>query len=113
MYSTFVLSYEGAQIGNHTFIIDVLGLLEGFDNALDPNAMIEEMIQLFMPRPLTEGQKTYLKSVLIPGLPDFEWTVEYSEYLNDPTNPDKKMAVENRLRSMLNALLALPEYYLM
>ena len=42
---------------------------------------------------LNDDQLFYLKDILIPGLPDFEWTVEYGAYLNDPTNDAKKMAV--------------------
>jgi hypothetical protein len=49
---------------------------------------------------------------LIPGLPDFEWTVEYGDYVNDPTNEDLAMGVENKLRNLLTAMLTMPEYYL-
>jgi hypothetical protein len=70
-------------------------------------------VDLVLPFPLTQGQLDSLKELLIPGLPDFEWTVEYGQYLNDPTNETTKKAVENRLIPLFVGLLGLPEFQLM
>jgi hypothetical protein len=61
---------------------------------------------------LSQAQLDNLKEVLIPGLPDFEWTVEYGLYLNEPTNEVYKGAVENRLKPLFAAIMALPEFQL-
>jgi hypothetical protein len=50
--------------------------------------------------------------VLIPGLPDYEWTVEYTDYLNNPSDPTLAAAVETKLRNLLVAMLSMPEFYL-
>lgn len=92
--------------------IDVIKVVDQIPLATDPNAMIEALVDLMLPWPLTEAQLIYLKDILIPGLPDFEWTVEYGAYLNDPTDDAKKMAVENRLRALFTALMGLPEFQL-
>jgi uncharacterized protein (DUF1800 family) len=92
--------------------IDVLKVVSQIPNAEDPNVMIEALVSLAMPWPLTAEQLAYLKEILIPGLPDFEWTVEYGTYLLDPSNEANKMAVENRLRALFRALLAMPEFQL-
>lgn len=92
--------------------IDVLKVADGIPNAVDPNALIKHLADLLMPWPLTDAQLAYLKEVLIPGLPDFEWSVEYGLYLQDPDNEAIRMAVENRLRVMFIALLGLPEFQL-
>lgn len=92
--------------------IDVLKVVSEIPNATDPNQMIQGLVDLLMPYPLTELQMAYLKEVLIPGLPDFEWTVEYGQYLNNPGDDAIRMAVENRLRALFMALLALPEFQL-
>lgn len=92
--------------------IDVLKVASGIPDAIDPNELIGGLVELALPWPLTDGQLEYLKEILIPGLPDFEWTVEYGAYLSDPTDPAKKMAVENRLRALFLALLGLPEFQL-
>lgn len=92
--------------------INVLEVAEGIPGSLDPNVLIESLISLLLSYPLTTGQTDYLKEALIPGLPDFEWTVEYGQYLNNPSDDAIRMSVENRLKSLLLALLALPEFQL-
>lgn len=92
--------------------IDVLKVVDAIPNALDPNIMISELVDLVMPWPLTAEQHVYLKDTLIPGLPDFEWTVEYGQYLNNPQDDAIRMGVENRLRAFFIALLGLPEFQL-
>ena len=92
--------------------IDVLKVVDKIPNATDPNAMIAGLVSLALPWPLTQAQLDYLKEILIPGLPDFEWTVEYGAYLLDPTNDTIRMAVELRLRALFLALMGLPEFQL-
>ena len=108
---------DGISIGQLVYLnrplgIDVLKVVAKIPNAEDPNVMIEALTKLALPWPLTADQLAYLKEILIPGLPDFEWTVEYGAYLLDPTDDAKKMAVENRLRALFVALLGLPEFQL-
>lgn len=106
------LSYGQIVFMNRKLGIDVLKVIEKIPNAIDPNAMIEGLVKLALPWPLTAEQLDYLKEILIPGLPDFEWTVEYGAYLLDPTNEVAKTSVEGRLRLLFVALLGLPEFQL-
>jgi uncharacterized protein (DUF1800 family) len=92
--------------------IDVLKVASEIENSNDPNILIQSLVDLLLPYPLTDIQMAYLKESLIPGLPDFEWTLEYGAYLNDPTNEVIKVAVENQLRALFLTLLALPEFQL-
>ncbi|MDH3649660.1 MAG: DUF1800 domain-containing protein [Saprospiraceae bacterium] len=91
---------------------DVLGMIENLEGANEPVALIDELVALLLPEEITEDQKTYLKSILLPGLPDYEWTVEYNEYLANPNNRELKTAVENRLKGMISGMMSLPEYQL-
>ena len=59
-----------------------------------------------------QQQIDVLKETLIPGLPDFEWTIEYQRYINDPDNEELKAGVDLRLRSLLRTMLARPENHL-
>jgi len=97
---------------NRPWSIDVLKVVDKIPNAADPNMMILALTNLALPWPLTQSQLDNLKEVLIPGLPDFEWTVEYGAYLLDPTNDAKRLAVENRLRALFLSIMALPEFQL-
>ncbi|HZV72006.1 MAG TPA: DUF1800 domain-containing protein [Saprospiraceae bacterium] len=97
---------------NRPYGIDVLKVVDAIPNSTDPNDMILALVDLVLPYPLTQAQLDYLKDVLIPGLPDFEWNIEYGAYLNDPTNDTIRMGVENRLKALFMALLGLPEFQL-
>lgn len=110
LVNTFAL--DRIMVNGYPFGYDPLTFIEQLDNRLNPNALIEGLSALLHPQPLTDVQKTALKDVLIPGLPDFEWTLEYDNYLQDPENPEKAMAVESKLRQLTRALLSLAEFHL-
>ena len=112
MGATDVMTTIGIPIGGNNIVIDVLTFIETIDDPLDPNAVIEEFARILFPQPITENQKAYLKNILIPGLPDFEWTVEYSDYLSDPGNVNLAASIEAKLRFLLRSMLNMPEYYL-
>ncbi|MEZ4950067.1 MAG: DUF1800 domain-containing protein [Saprospiraceae bacterium] len=92
--------------------LDVLKLASRLDNPTDPNDLIDELTRLLMPQPISPGQKTYLKELLIPGLPDYEWSIEYGQYLGNPDDKDLKNSIEGKLRILLNGILEMPESYL-
>ena len=112
MYYTAIMATQGISTAGVNAKIDILSLVSTLDDPFDPNNLIEEMSRILMPQPLTASQKTFLKTVLIPGLPDFEWTVEYSDHVNNPDDPNLAAAVESKLRNMLVVMLSLPEFYL-
>ncbi len=62
--------------------------------------------------PLTDNQKLFLKGVLLPGLPDYEWSAEWTNYLADPANATKKAAVNAKLQDLLTFMMSMPEYQL-
>lgn len=113
MLLTDVFSTTGFQFGNNPrIVIDILEMVSRLDSPADPNALILDLAKLYFPQPLTEKQLASLKEVLIPGLPDFEWTVEYNEYLSHPDDQNLKASVEAKLRALLRTMLSMPEYYL-
>lgn len=103
---------DGFNINQRPIKIDLLAVVSKIDNAEDPNELINNLADTIFPFSIAQSQKDFLKEILIPGLPDFEWTVEYGEYLGDPDNPDLKDGVERKLDSLFNAMLKMPEFYL-
>ncbi|UYZ62024.1 DUF1800 domain-containing protein [Hymenobacter weizhouensis] len=93
---------------------DVLALAQALPaaTAADANLLIAEFTKLLLPIPLTANQLSYLNDILLPGLPDFEWTVEWNGYLAAPTNATRRMGVESKLRALFKAILGLAEYHL-
>ena len=94
-------------------IADPIAMAESTSDPGDPNALLAEWALLLLPVTLTQEQQNGLKEILIPGLPDFEWTVEWNKYKNNPGDVNQKKAVETVLRNVLRAILRMPEYYLM
>ncbi len=107
-----LLARRQLAIGDNQFGIDVLDFVSKLDNPFDVNEMIDEFSRIVFARELTQNQKDYLKEVLIPGLPDFEWNVEYSEYAADPGNENLARAVEAKLQNMLQAMIGMAEFQL-
>ena len=103
----------GYEIAGERIIVDPLKTIDALNNPSDVNAMIEEVVEIFLPKPITLSQRVYLKSVLIPGLPDFEWEVEYLEYAVDPTNVNLANPVRSKLKNMFTVIVTMAEYQLM
>ena len=97
---------------NQTFHlgIDVIALAASLDNPSDPNELILEFSKILFPNPVDQGQLDVLKDVLIPGLPDFEWTVEYSDFASGNTSLEE--SVKLKLKLLISTMLKMPEFYL-
>jgi len=109
---TDLMTLIGFRVLGLTIQIDFLDHISRYDNPTDPNDLIDEAIALHCPKDFTEEQKTFLKSALLPGLPDFEWTVEYGEYLGNPSDEGLSRAVHTKLRLFFRTLMLHPEYHL-
>ncbi|WP_147320975.1 DUF1800 domain-containing protein [Hymenobacter lapidiphilus] len=100
--------------GNYRLLTDIVGWVQALPKATaaDPNLLVGELVRLLVPVELTANQLAFLNDTLIPGLPDFEWTVEWNDYLATPTNATKKMAVDTKLRALTRQLMGLAEYHI-
>ncbi|MEM7574779.1 MAG: DUF1800 domain-containing protein [Bacteroidota bacterium] len=107
---------DGIMIGNggtqEPLRADLLAFVAGLNQPEDPNLLIDQLAELLFPRPIAQEQKVVLKDILIPGLPDFEWTVEYGTYAEDPTDEELAASIQTKLRRLLVAMLNMPEYQL-
>jgi len=74
--------------------------------------MIDEWVALLFPRPIPDSQRTFLKELLLPGLPDTQWAVEYANYQANPNDESIARALETNLRRMVRSMLEMPEYQL-
>ncbi len=109
---TNLLTGDGVGQGQLRARIDPLIAITLLPDPYEPNAVIEGFAQLLFPQPITDSQKAALKEVLLPGLPDYVWTSEYAAYEANPNDPVYADAVEVKLRSLLQVMLSMPEFYL-
>jgi len=105
----FIYAFEDDGL---TFEIPTIDFLESINNPSDPNEVVNEFTKIMLPMPLANNQKTFLKNVLLSGLPDFEWTMEYNNYLDNPNDLNIKMSLENKIKDLLFTISILPEYHL-
>jgi uncharacterized protein (DUF1800 family) len=104
---------NGISSSGTKVIIDAIGYVNTLSDPSDPNVIVNETAQFLFGVALTDSQKTFLKGVLIPGLPDYEWTSEWYTYVADPTNTTKLNAVKSKLQTLLSFMMSMPEYQLM
>ena len=107
LWASYVREADGAR-----FPLDHLAYIAAFDNPSDPDEVVREFAERLLPTPLSAPQLAALKGALIPGLPDFEWTIEYGKHLDDPDDENVRMAVSARLRNVLWAITNSAEYRL-
>ena len=108
--TTFARS--GYTTGGATLVIDSLAFASRLNRPDEPDLLIDELCDCLYPIPLTSAQKAFLKNTLLPGLPDYEWTVEWMDYVNDPTNPLKSTPVKSKLQTLLSTMMQMPEFQL-
>ena len=103
---------NGLVLGDFNFELDLIGFIAQSSDPYDPNVLIEDAVEVLFSHPISQNQHDFLKNLLIPGLQDVSWTMEYSEFLADPTDPDRLEGIKNKLKSMFGIMLKMPEFYL-
>lgn len=107
------LVFNGFKVGNNPAApLPLLAWITNMTNPHIPDDLIDGFVKLLFPRPISDAKKAYLKEVLLPGLPDYEWTIEYTDYLNNPGDMNLKNAVLNKLRNLVSTMMQMPEYQL-
>lgn len=93
-------------------VVNPFTVFDQFTNKDNPNDVIRQFTELLLPIEISDILKDELKEILIPGLPDFEWTVEYNDYKNDSNNTTKKNAIASKLIDLIKAIKNLPQFQL-
>jgi uncharacterized protein (DUF1800 family) len=108
------LLHEGFKAFGQKVEIDVLA----FVNKLDPgeaaiaDLLIDRLSEMVLPNLLPDAQKLRLKKAFLAGLPDYEWTIEFGDYLAEPEDPAFSEPIRLKLIQLLEAFLSLAEYQL-
>lgn len=92
--------------------IPVMDIINALPNPSDIDEMLKDLTAQLFAYPLGPSQFTLLKDVLLNGLPDYEWNIEYSEYSSNPTDPQIFAAIDAKVRVLFSVLLNFPEFML-
>lgn len=101
----------GYPTGN-AITTDVLALANATSKPGTVDTLVSELAALFYPITLTDVQIKYLKDVMLSGLPEYEWGVEWDDYVAAPADATKIKPVETRLRALFGAMMQLAEFQL-
>ena len=101
------------SISNDILRIDHIPFASQFDKPEDPNELIDDVVRLLLPQPISDTKKLLLKNILLSGLPnDGYWTAAWFDFINNPNDPMAVEVVTVRLTILHNYILKLPEYQL-
>jgi uncharacterized protein (DUF1800 family) len=105
-------NFPGYRQNSFSQVIDPVAFANLSSNPPDPNVLIDDWAAFLYPIALTSAQKEFLKDALLDGLPDYEWTIEWTDYVSNPGDAGKAAAITTKLRGLLSVMLAMPEYQL-
>jgi len=94
-------------------LVPVLLIVSSITAAEDPIILIRSLANQLFNYEISQNQIDSLKDILIPGLPDFEWTIEYLDYLEDPSDNDLRTSIENKLRNLIGTMVQMSEFQIM
>jgi uncharacterized protein (DUF1800 family) len=89
---------------------DSVAFVSRLPNPQDPYKMMDALCENFFAVDLTQAERVELvTNVLMPGLPDYEWTTQWNDFIRDMA-PTKRAAVKARLDNVVRYLISLAEY---
>lgn len=103
----------GPLVNGNNFRLNVLTFLDNLSLPADASTVIDDICDVFTPKNVDALQKLILKAILTDSLPDFEWTLQYNEYLANIGNTTYSNPVKLRVELVLNRLFQMPEFHTM
>ena len=105
------LTSNNFNVNGNIFKIQVLDLLNGLSAPASAPQVIADLCLVLFPKEIPAADQLAIKAILTGGLPDFEWTLQYNEYIADPTNPAFYTPVELRMQAVLNIMFKMPQFH--
>jgi uncharacterized protein (DUF1800 family) len=109
-FMTYLNGIPAISTPTDSWELNILTFLDNLSSPGSAPAVIDDIADIFTPKGISAAQKLILKAVLTNGLPDFEWTLQYNEYLADPGNPTFSDPVEQRVKLVLAQVFRMPEF---
>jgi len=100
---------NGIVVNGNTFKLNALNLVNNLSVPTSAPQVIEDILTVFTCKGVSVVEKAVLKSILTNGQPDFEWTIQYNDYLADPGNTTVSGPVRQRVELVLYRLFQLPQ----
>jgi len=109
-FMTYLNGVPSTTAPTNNWELNILTFLDNLSLPADAPTVIDDIADIFTPKGISATQKAVLKAVLTNGLPDFEWTLQYNEYLANPGDPTYSDPVEQRVKLVLAQVFRMPEF---
>lgn len=95
-------------------IIDAVAFVKTFSNPADPNALLDEALNIIFRVPLSASTKQNIKQQILLSnqVSDHYWSDAWNQYMATPSDQTNYTIVNNRLKSLFQYLMSLAEYQL-
>lgn len=103
----------GIVVSGNAFKLNALNFVNNLSLPSSAPQVIDDILTVFTCKGVSITEKAILKSILTNGQPDFEWTIQYNDYLADPGNTTVSTPVRQRVEFVLYRLFQLPEFQVM
>jgi len=104
------LNVFGIPVSGYTLKIDPIPFLNNLSLPSSADAVIDDICELFISKPVDSALHTTLVNILTNYLPTFEWTLQYNEYLSNPNDPAFVDPVRYRVNLVLDRVFKMPHY---
>ncbi len=92
-------------------VIDVLTYVKTLSDPSDAAKLVNDLTTQLLAIPIDQAQKDFLTdTILLNSIPRYEWTSEWNDYVNSPTDAAKKQAVDIKLTAFLQYIFRMAEY---
>lgn len=108
--ANYITIYPGIPVNSQNLKINALTLVDGLSLPSSAPDVIDDLCEVFCPKTIGATQKLTLKFILTNGQPDFEWTLQYSDYIANPGNTAFSNPVRQRVELVLARIFQMPEF---
>lgn len=108
--ANYITIYPGIPVNSQNLKINALTFVDGLSVPSSAPDVIDDICEVFCPKTVSAAQKLTLKFILTNGQPDFEWTLQYTDYLANPGNPTYSNPVRQRVEFVLARVFQMPEF---
>lgn len=109
-FALYITILTGIPVGGNFLKLNALAFVDGLSLPSDPQIVIDDMCDVFFPKGITASQNLTLKLLLTNGQPDFEWTLQYNDYVANPGNATYSNPVKQRVEIVLARIFQMPEF---
>lgn len=102
--------FTGVPVAGQNLKLDVLPFLDSLSDPYTAQTVVEDIAELFFPKAVSAAKILAMKYLLLGGQPEFEWTIQYNEYIANPGNTTYSQPVKSKVELVLFQVFQMPEF---